>query len=297
LKLPVWAINDLEKAAKAKIAVYVVKADPPYVYVGEPAELLFSKTFDVDIPADSATPQEVVVSLPKAEGSYWLYATLQAKGLGTVISKRPIHVLDRNASIGPAKGVNIAVIEQDSAVQDWAKSAGMDVKPVDGFDYQTLVIGRNALGSEFATSLMKSIEEWVGSGGRLVILDQTKWPQGRFDIELTKKRDVSYLFKEKGQEHDPIWQGIADAYMENWNGSGAEGLTHYFTKTGAAKTLAIGSSDQQGLNARALLRLPMGKGEILVCQITIAERLTQKMPMFDPVAERLMVNLIAAAHK
>ncbi|MDO8585945.1 MAG: glycoside hydrolase family 2 TIM barrel-domain containing protein [Armatimonadota bacterium] len=291
LKLPVWTMNDLEKAKKGKVSVYLVNEDPPYIFAAPPAAPIAKNTLEVNIPPYSATPHDVTLPLPEQEGSYWLYATLEVKGRETVISKRPIHVLDRSVSIQPVKGAKVAIIEQGTALTDWAKSAGVEVRSADGPDCDVLIIGKDALGSEAVTQRMDKIKEWANSGGKLIILDQTSWPEGLFGVEITKKRDVSYLFKEKGQQNDPLWRGIADAYMENWNGSGAEGLTHFFSKKSEGETLAIGSSDQQGLNARALLRLRLGKGVVLACQIRIAERLAEGK-MFDPVAERLMVNLI-----
>jgi hypothetical protein len=174
----------------------------------------------------------------------------------------------------------------------------MDLKPVDSFDYQALVIGKEALSSEAVSAQMQKIKDWVNSGGKLIILDQKTWQADLFGLSVKKaKSDVSYLFKEKGQETDQVWQGIADAYMENWNGSGAEGLTHCFDKLGDGKNLAIGSGGQEGLNSPALVRLSVGKGEVMACQIRIADRLTEGTPMFDAVAERLMVNLITATNK
>jgi hypothetical protein len=295
LKLPVWTMNDLSKAARGKVQVYIVSEDPPYVYVGPPANPIFSKSLDLEIPAYSATPHEVVVPLPEQEGSYWLYATLKVKGRETVISKHPIHVLNRAKSLVRAKGAKIAVVEQGSALQDWAKAAGIDVRPVDDFGCGTLVIGREALSAEAASPRFAKITEWVSSGGRLVILDQTSWPEGLFGLQVEKAQSgVSYLFKEKGHENDAVWDSISDSYLENWNGSGTEGLTYRFKNPVTAGVLAIGSAGQEGLNSRGLVRVKSGAGEVLACQIRIAERLDASAPTFDPVAERLMANLITS---
>jgi hypothetical protein len=294
LTVPVWAMNDLEKEARGKINLYVVSDDPPYIYAGPPSNPTFSKALDLDIPAYSATPHEVTVRLPEQEGSYWLYATLKAKGRETVISKHPIHVLDRAKSLASAKGAKIAVIEQGSMVQDWARSAEIDVRPVDGFDYGTLVIGREALCAEAAAPRFAKITDWVNSGGRLVILDQMEWPEKLFDLQVEKAQaGVSYLFKERRRENDSVWTAIADSYLENWNGLGAEGLAYRFKNPVTAEVLAIGSAGQAGLNSRGLVRIKSGSGEVLACQIRIAERLGTGTPLFDPVAERLMANLIA----
>ena len=300
LNLPVWAMNDLEIKQKGNINVYIVPddQDPPYIYAGEPASPLVTQKLTVDIPPFSSTQHDVALQLPNNEGSYWILATLHVKGKETVISKRPIHILDRQAKIAEVKGLKIGVIEQGTAVQDWAKSVGIDTKPVDSLDYQTLIIGKEALSSEAVLAQMQKIQDWVTSGGKLIILDQKTWQADLFGLSIKKaKSDVSYLFKEKGQEADPAWQDIADAYMENWNGSGAEGLTHCFDKLGNGKNLAIGSGGQEGLNSPALVRLSVGNGEVMACQIRIADRLTEGTPMFDAVAERLLVNLITSSNK
>jgi len=293
LKLSLWAMNDLDKKARGKIDVYVLRDDPPYIYAGEPKTPISQRALEEDIPPYSATRHEVKLALAEEEGSYWLYATLRVKGRETVISKRPIHMLDRSRSSAHAKGVRVAILEQGSAITDWAKSVGMDARPVDGSDYQTLVIGKDWLGADAVRSKMDAIQEWVKSGGRLVILDQTTWPEGLFGLDVKKAAsDISYLFKEKGQENDAVWRGVEDAHMENWNGSGAEGLTHKFSKSGDGTTLAIGWANQDDRGSKALLRLKLGEGEVLACQMLIAERLTEGTPMFDPVAERVMVNLL-----
>ena len=292
LKLQVWTMNDLQEKQRGSVSVYVVSDDPPYIYAGEPESALASQTFDVDISPHSAVPHDVTLSLPSREGSYYLLATLRVPGRETVISKRPIHVLDREKSLAAARGASVAIIEPGSAVRGWAEAAGVDVRAVDGFDYRVLVIGKDALTTD---SFGQSVREWVNSGGRLIILDQEAWPSDLLGVTVKKAgSDVSYLFKEKGHEADPVWENIADAYMENWNGSGAEGLTHRFDKTAGGATLAIGSGGGGGLNSIALLRLNVGSGEVLACQIRIAERLTPGTALFDPVAERLMVNLMAA---
>ena len=297
LNLPVWAMNDLEIKQKGDINVYIVPddQDPPYIYAGEPASPLVTQKLSVNIPPFSSTQHDVALHLPNIEGSYWVLATLHVKGRETVISKRPIHVLDRQSHLNRAKGLTITVIEQGTAVQDWARSVGITVKPADSNDYQALVIGKEALGSEAVSTYMQEIKDWINSGGKLIILDQKTWQGDLFGLSVKKaKSGVSYLFKEKGQEADPVWQGIADAYMENWNGSGAEGLNHCFDKIGEGTNLSIGSGGQEGLNSPALVRLSVGKGEVIACQIRIADRLTEGTPMFDPVAERLIVNLITS---
>jgi hypothetical protein len=58
--------------------------------------------------------------------------------------------------------------------------------------------------------------------------------------------------------------------------------------------LAVGTDTTEFPKHEAVVEMAIGKGRVVFCELKIMERVERGKPSFDPVAERVLLNLVKA---
>ena len=134
-----------------------------------------------------------------------------------------------------------------------------------------------------------AIQEFVRGGGRVVILAQEEWDwKILVDFDMDKVRS-SRAFIYPDAKH-PLLTGIDGEYLKRWNGLPGE-MAGRVIKGGilerADKLLWI-----EEPKTPVCISVPEGKGEIVICLLNFNGRLGHGAKARDPVAERMLLNLL-----
>lgn len=141
------------------------------------------------------------------------------------------------------------------------------------------------------------IVEWVRHGGRLVVLDQETWDWPQLaDFKLSEQSNgvtgisSRAFFYTEGAAH-PAFAGLPAETFKRWNGLLGRVANRYFADPlpqGATKLMWMENPTEP-----VMVSIPLGEGEILLCQLQLKQRVAPDSEQYDPAAERLFVNLLS----
>lgn len=152
-------------------------------------------------------------------------------------------------------------------------------------DARVLIIGRDALDERESTS--SRLAAWASAGRRVVVLEQ-RHPlhyQG-VPADLTVTDNTGRLAYPEDLSH-PALAGLAAKDFFTWGGDQVVYRRSYVKPSRGGKSLI-----QCGvrLGETALVEVPVGSGLMLLCQLTVGEKLAGNV-----VAQQLLANLIDRA--
>lgn len=303
IDVPLVLINELHDEVAGKLDLYVTPRHP--LFIPDPEALaaaLWHDSQEVVLDADSIRTMKVRIPVPKAEGSYYAAAVLSRYGDTPVVSQRILRSVDRTKSLEPLKGRKVLVLAADSILVDWLKAAGavpITCLTTDKIDADVALIWSAASWSETVGKTVGALREFAESGGRVVVADRADWPWNeladcRIGLpEFTWRNPVicSRAHAFEGADH-PMLRNIPADWLWRWNGlPGAI----------ANEVILEGAALEQGKKIlwasrpvyTAALSVPVGKGEVVFCQLQIRGRVGEKSTSPDPVAERILANLLA----
>jgi len=295
ISTPLVLINEELEDIEAEVAVYLTPADPLFVPDSGALEAAISEQrFEQVFKAASITETTIRWTVPQEEGQYYLAAVVYRKGSRPVVSQRVIR------SIRPAVfdcPEEIVVLGACQEAEDWLR-----LKKI---PYTTslrktasnicLVWDHEATNNDLVDFV--ALREFVENEGRLVVLRPKEWTwKGLADIAIRKgaanKGEImSRAFPYPGADH-PMMRGIDPEFLKRWNGVPGTVVDSYIEGPGLAGAEKILWAVKQS-NPLAV-SIPLGKGEIIISQLHIKGRLFPDAENYDPVAERILVNLIMA---
>jgi hypothetical protein len=174
-------------------------------------------------------------------------------------------------------------------------------------DVDMLIVWEDAEIDGQTANLAGWVSDYVLQGGKMLIMRQRRWntvvsPWHQFPrledgkpFQYDTKEDLaSSAFASPGAEDSPLFRGIPKDYLLRWNGGlGAicqESIAADFLPPAAGATggvLCI-SGDRQPIVANTNL----GKGSVTITQTLFKGRLSKESAHYDPVAERLLLNVL-----
>lgn len=295
-------LNDTAEDVEATVEVYLTPENPNFVpdqAALDEAVWRWSKT--VTFPAGAATPLALTLNVPATEGSYYLAAVTRRDGADPVVSQRVLRAVDTSNVAEQMKGLRVHLFGADQTIKRWIESVGAEwttVAGIQGIDADVVLIwdAEQFLSEDRLASPM--IEAFVAGGGRVVLLRQHSWPypyivdvamgrgEGRGGID---KVVSSRVHRFDGVEH-PMLRNIEPEYLWRWNG--LPGTVSDETILGdlpEGATPLLWAFRQTNVVAATL---PEGSGRYDVCLLMLRDRITRGAPTYDPVAERVLVNLL-----
>jgi hypothetical protein len=286
-------INETPKDVKTKVDIYITAKDPLFVPDEEALKAAIShETMDVTFKARKIVEKEIRWKVPAKEGNYFLAIVTRIPGGRPVISQRVVRSIDPAISVDDLKPRRLVGLGLPGDMQQWLKANRMPLATSidDGrIDGDMVVVG--FLGSVSAEDRKQTaaILDFVRNGGKLVILAQDEWNWNDLvDFDLGKGRS-SRAFIYPDANH-PLLAGIDGEYLKRWNGLPGEMADHFIKGdilSRATKLLWIEKPDRP-----VAVSLPDGKGEIVICLLDLRRRLAPAEDQYDPVAERILRNLL-----
>jgi len=197
----------------------------------------------------------------------------------------------------PKVAARIGLYDPKGSTRQLFEAHGFRTEPVESlarFDHglAVLVIGAGAFEERpKAPPLIgrvaperEALQRFVALGGRLLVLEQTAYPEGLFDLNLTAHH--STMTFPQWPSH-PALRGVERDDLKFWRGD------HLVTAkepsrpaSGAALPLVV-SGSAAGLDHAPLLERPMGGGYAFFSQLKLVEKFDT-----EPTAARILANLL-----
>ena len=299
ISTPLYLINELPSDQPVKIDAYITPANPLLVPdAAALAEAVWHESFERVFKGDTIAVEQLRWSVPNKLGAYYLVVVLTRQGARPVVSQRMIRSLARADAAGALKHKRFILLAPDEAIVKWMKSNNLPYSTTLGkgrIDADTIVICDVAKVSRDDLAAAPAIIEFVLSGGKLVILNQPKWTWKELvDFEINRWRNwlngvSSRVFRYEGIETS-ILSGVDPEHLKRWNG--LPGTISDGWIKGEILDKGKRLLWQEKPERTVTFSMPMGKGEILICLLHLTERLNAGSKCYDPVAERVFVNLL-----
>jgi hypothetical protein len=292
-------INETHDDVSAKLDLYVTPRDPLFVPDADAlAAAVWHDSKPVELPADSIAREMIRFHVPKIEGSYFLAAVLSRDGDAPVVSQRVVRAVNASATVASLKGRRVVLLGGDDVVRSWLTQHGCKVvaQPADG---DVILIWDAATLTDAERGMAPTLRAFAEAGGRIVVANQTSWSWteladcriGLPEFEWRNPVVCSRAHAYEGIEH-PLLTDVPATWLWRWNGlPGA-----------IANEILLDDSPalQQGRKLlwaskpefTAALSLPIGAGEIVFCQLRLRDRIRRDGEPYDPVAERVLANLL-----
>ena len=193
----------------------------------------------------------------------------------------------QTAPAGKLSAKSLLVYDPEGGLTTFLKAQGVAFTPVNSLESlpkegKVLFIGKDALSGQEATS--SRLAAYAAEGRSVVALEQKhplKYQALPAEIEATDA--MGRIVYGEDMSH-PTMRGLLQKDFFTWGESAPIYRNAYLKPTRGAKSLV--QCDRRLQNS-ALVELPVGKGLLLLCQLTVGANLTR-----NAVAQRLLANFI-----
>jgi hypothetical protein len=301
IAIPLHLINDTHDDVRVKLYLYITPEDPLFVPDDDAlAAAVYHDTDNEILKADSHTVERITIPVPAEPGVYYLAAVLRRDGHRPVVSQRTVRslVLTKPPNL---RSRRITVLGTDHIAEKWLmenRISFTDSLPGITSKADVLVIWDvrkiESADRQHAADILKLVE----TGSRLVILDHDNWDWPEL-IDFTTTPDIpnqprqqsaSRLFPLPGAKDHPMLTGIDPEYLKRFNGLAGTIADRPLYGPALKKATRLLWGDNPKLTYAA--SIPIGKGEIILCQLHLKRRLDRNNKHYDPVAEPILLNLI-----
>ena len=286
---PLVLINETPRDVRTTLDAYITPGNP--LFVPDQAALdaaLWHESWEATFPAGILQPTDLNWKVPDREGSYFLAVVTRIPGGRPVVSQRLVR------SVADARGWKKDRVVALGAPDDLLRFLGEHRIPYatsvrDGrVDGSVVVVGPASNVAAKDRSQAAAIRAFVRNGGRLVILSQDEWNWKDLLDFGTGKARAARAFPYPGAGH-PLLAGIDPEFLKRWNGLPeiAGRVIQGGILERARRLLWMGKPDRP-----VVVTVAEGKGEIVICLLNFDRRLNRGESAYDPVAERMMRNLL-----
>jgi len=295
-------INETHSAVAAKLDLYITPQDP--LFVPDPKALaaaVWQESIPLELAADSIARRTVHFEVPQTEGAYYLAAVLTREGDTPVVSQRVVRSVDAAKTVAALAGRRIAVLGADETIRAGLAKHGCEV--IEGMgggavDADVVLIWDASKLTDAERQTAAVLRRFAEAGGRIAVANQTGWSW----IELADVRiglpefgwrnpvETSRVHPYDGADH-PMLQNIPATWLWRWNGMPGVIANEIVLESQAlrqGRKILWATSPKY----TAVLALPVGAGEIVFCQLKLRGRVGRDDDAYDPVAERVLTNLL-----
>jgi len=233
--------------------------------------------------------------LPDEEGNYWLTARTTGIPGRPVLSQRFVRAVNPPEIPDSAKEYTFVILGSDATATTYFKSKGLNIsnhlnalKP--GEDM--VIIWNAAKLTDEEKRSTQSLCDFAEAGGQVVVLSTKSWDwQELCDVTVGKSNPFSRVFAYEGVGH-PMLKEIHREWLMRWNG--LPGTVAVATIEGPVlkNVEKILWACEQEKTVVAEVPTANGGGKILFSQLDIQRHLDNSKSDYDPVAERVLLNLL-----
>ena len=305
----VWVMNDTHAKVTGVLRCLLSGTDPGFDPTVAPPAGTSKTEMRIEVGPHAVVRRKFAWSLPAEEGRHYLLARFERAGAAPVTSRRAIWSIERRAAPKGLAGRKVLVIEEDDKkLSGWAGKLECKLVAAGALEEaQLVVVAPGAASGAAFKAVVGKLPRYVWNGGRLLVLEQFEWPALRdllkIEVERTDyDRDLSPGGASGGssrvfrweQPRRPIWAGIPAEYLWRWNGSqGRVARVSLSALPGRSRILVrYGEAERDDLKHVPVAAVPHGQGEVLYFMLQTDGRYDPSARNFDPVVERLMLNLL-----
>jgi len=288
-------INDSWHDASIHVDLMLTEECPEYIPEASCFERPLSKqTYDFKLEADTLTHTDVKWKLPEREGSYWLTARTTGITGRAVLSQRFVRAVEPPVVSARLRKCRFILLGSDEAAESWFRSHTLRT----GHHLGELQTGRDTVVIWSAAHLTREeksrvdvLRHFIAAGGRVVVLGTRHWDWSELcDVRVGQTRG-SRVFRHENVSA-PMLSGIRPQWLVRWNGlPGTVAVGHLEgpAMEGAEKILWV---REPTTCVAARIPIAKGTGTILFSQLDLQRHVNRSDHVYDPVAERILVNLI-----
>jgi hypothetical protein len=251
-------------------------------------------SYDFSLKADTLTRTPVTWKLPEREGSYWLTARTTGLPGRPVLSQRFVRAVRPPEVPAALRDRRFVVLGGDAAADAWFHLRGLQVDHgLDGLapGRHVVVIWNAAHLTADEKRQAEALREFAAGGGRVVVLATRSWDWTELcDIKIGDTRG-SRAFPYPGVKHSML-AGIQPEWLTRWNslpGTVVAGSLDGPALADAEKILWV---REPKICVAAEVPVAGGKGTILFSQLDVQRHADRSDPRYDPVAERVLINML-----
>jgi len=293
-------INDSWHDAGIHVDLMLTEACPEFI----PEAACFERPvstwrYDFKLKADTLTGTTVTWRLPEQEGSYWLTARTTGIPGRPVLSQRFIRAVRPPEVPAAVRARRFILLGDDARARAWFQSRRLTV----GHTLDDVLPGKDVIiiwNAGHLTPAQKRrtevLRRFVAAGGRVIVLATGTWDWTELcDIQMRDTRG-SRVFLYEGTRH-PMIEGIEPDWLIRWNGlpgTVAAGSLEGAALAAAERILWVREPDTC-VAAEVPVVGGQGQGTVLFSQLDLQGHVNPSDPAYDPVAERILVNLLKRA--
>jgi len=299
-----YLINDSWHEAKIHVDLVVTSSDPEFIPEAECfAQPLSRQGFDFTLPADSMRIVPVTWHVPGQVGPYWLAARTTGLPGRPVLSTRFLRACTPAMNQSMRVRTRVVLLGDDgpgaALLKHLAVKSTKDLAHLDPARDLALVWDAEKL-TEQERAFAPGLQRFLAAGGKMAVLasDAWTWP-ALCDLTIPPRKQgwgneiyrYSRAFLYPGVKH-PMLAGVLPESLMRWNG--LPGLVAFAPLQGPAMAKAqklVWVRDKEHTVA-AVVPLDTG-GAITFCQLDLKRHLDDRASSYDPVAERILRNLLA----
>ena len=291
-----YLINDSWHDAEIHVDLLLTAECPEFIPEADCFDRpLAGWSFDFELKADTLAKTPVGWRLPEEAGNYWLTARTTGISGRPVLSQRFVRAVEPPEASGSAKERILVLLGGDSDTKAYFESKGLRVSGrLDALrpGEHTAIVWDAARLTDAEKQSARSLCEFAAGGGRVAVLGAKRWNwHALCDIAIEESRPFSRVFAYEGATHAML-SGIDPAWLMRWNGLPGTVATAALqgpAMEGAEKILWASDTTSTVV---AEIPAATGGGSILFSQLDIRRHLDRTKPGYDPVAERIMLNLL-----
>lgn len=292
-----------------------------YGFVNSDGQWCSHTSESVAVAGGSCYVKQITIAFPNIPDTYSLRVELyeHSDTVPVAQSQKIAHVFEPVTIPAGLKTLNLCLFDKRGEVGDFLQRHELSYHtPSQSFRdarYDILLVSEGSVRDHEYKTRLDEISEFVHSGGNLIVLEPEFGIDGKETVPLTndvqltieRRSDAdrggydSYVFVEEFSH--PLWNDITEEHLKMLNGGfGGEMVSQHHVIPDVPFTVHARCGLK--LTTPAVMEIPVGRGTILVYRIQLRGRLLQNShndELFsrrdDPVAQQLLVNLLAYASK
>ena len=295
LTTKLFLINDSWHDASIHVDIMLTEECPEFI----PEASCFDKpllkwSYDFKLEADTLTKTTVTWKLPEREGNYWLTARTTGVPGRPVLSQRFVRAVALPEVPAAFRGRRYIILGSDRTAESWFRSHGLQASH--GLDElkagKDVVIIWNA--AHLATEAKRRtdvLRRFAAAGGRIVVLSTRHWDWSELCNVKAGQTRGSRAFRYEKVNH-PMLSDIRPEWLIRWNGLPGTVAVANLEGPGVEMAEKILWVREPATCVAAEIPITGGKGTILFSQLDVQRRITRLEPAYDPVAERILINML-----
>jgi len=289
-------INDTWHDADIKVDLLLTSECPEFIPEADClARPLAKWSLQYKLKADSIVKSPVKWELPDEEGFYWLTARTTGIPGRPVLSQRFVRTVNPPKMPAAAKKRTFVILGRDESATGYFEPKGL--RTTDSLDH--LKPGEHVVIVWRADKLTADQKQKAGvlcnfaaAGGKVMVFSTSTWEWKKLCDVKIGVHGGSRAFRCDRADHSML-TGIHPDWLKRWNGIPGALANHHIKGPAVEAGRRILWAFKKENTIVAEVPAARGGEKILFSQLLLQNHLDRSKPNYDPVADRIMVNLLS----